>query len=790
MNQPVNIKSLHSDEADRLRLTKGAVAAPPHPQEEERLARLRDYEILDTEPEAAFNDLIRLASHVTGTPLGAISFVDRDRQWCKATHGFDEQETDRSIAFCAHAILEGGPAFIVTDATQDDRFSGNPLVTGPPHIRFYAGIPMLTSDGLPLGSFCVMDRVPRELTSEQLEMLRHIARIAMDIVESQRHAALLEKHLVLGPAIDGDLPEAISALAAARGPLHVLLNHLVGIYTPLLGKVDVRVQRFRGTLPIEVFYAPEDPPHKNSQRLWEAIDRDLNLTAESPHPGTIEFEGMRYLYGFVPVAFAGHPIARVGFISAIRDGPFFVNLFQLMPAGFHAAAEREVRAQELRFQTNHDPLTGLGNRTPLMAELDRSIRAANPVLPTQALVHLRLDDIAEVNDNFGYAAGDCVLVEAARRLSALQEGENYIARISGNKFLVLLRGIETTGSLRQLLEGLAARLNDPFPVDGETVRLHASIGCTLIDEPSLHPVEILRRADVAMRQASEQEDRDGPAIFIYEETLLHQRQQRHRLNLLVRQTYDENRFFLVFQPLIDLERGGLGGAEALLRIRDRDGSVLIASEFMDAIVRIRYQSVIDRWVFAEFLRLFREDGPARSLLNIEGFCPGLNATPALISAPGFARRWLGAMNEARLPASKLVVELVENPLIGQNPTLINNLAELRDAGVRIAVDDFGSGYSNLRHLVKLPIDIVKLDRAFLAELDAPHHRGRVLLQSMINVCHDLGYAPLVEGVETAAQDNFVRDNQSRYAQGNFYSLPLPLDELLTFARSFTPEKSS
>lgn len=771
-------------------MTKGAAPAPPHPQEGERLVRLHDYEILDTEPEAAFNDLISLASYVTGTPLGAISFVDRDRQWFKATHGFNANQTDRSIAFCAHAILESGPTFIVPDAAQDERFSGNPLVTGPPNIRFYAGIPMLTPDGLPLGSFCVMDRAPRELTAEQLEMLRHIARIAMDIVESERHVAVLEKHLVLGPSVGGELPEAISAMAATQGPLHGLLNNLLGLYGPLLGGVHARVHRFRGAFPLEAFYTPEDPPTEVHQRLWEAVDHTLSPTAQTLRRGTIEVDGARYFYGLVPVAVAGRALARVDFISTVRPTPCFESLFKLMLTGFLSMAEREVRAQELRFQTDHDPLTGLGNRTPLIAEIDRSIRHADPARPSEALAHLRLDGIVEINDNFGYAAGDRVLVEAAGRLSSAQDGENYVARISGDKFLVLLRGIDTTGSLHELLAGLAMRLNEPFAIDGETVRLHASIGCALIDDPSLHPVEILRRADVAMRQADAQEDRDGPAIFVYAESVFHERQQKHRTNLLVRQAHDENRFFLVFQPVIDLECGGLAGAETLLRMSNRDGSVVPAAEFMGAVGRIRYQSLVDRWVFAEFLRLFREDGPARPLLAIESYSPGLNATPALLSIPGFAGRWLGELAAAGIPASKLVIELIENPLLLRNLTLVDNLTELRAAGVRIAVDDFGSGYSNLRHLAKLPIDIVKLDRAFLAELDAPHHRGRALLQSMISLCRELGYAPLVEGVETAAQDAFVRESQCRYAQGYFYSHPLPLDELLTFVRSFPPKTSS
>ncbi len=766
-----------------LLLTKGAVPAPPHAREDERLARLHDYEILDTEPEAAFNDLISLAAYVTGAPLGAISFVDRDRQWFKATYGFQDKQTDRSIAFCAHAILETGPAFIVRDAAQDERFSGNPLVTGPPNVRFYAGIPMLTPDGLPLGSFCVMDRTPRELTAEQLEMLRHIARIAMDIVESERHVAMLEKHLVLGPGGRGELPESISNMAAVRGPLHGLIDNLLGLYGPLLGGVHARVHRFRGAFPLEAFYIPDDPPDKAHEHLWAAADRALSPAAQTLRRGIIEADGIRYYYGFVPVAFAGRALARVDFISAVRDNPCFENLFKLMLTGFLSLAEREVRAQELRFQAEHDPLTGLGNRTPLVAELDRSIRNSDPARPTEALVHLRLEGLVEINDNFGYVAGDRVLVEAAGRLAALRDHENYVARISGDKFLVLLRGIDRA-PFKGLLDDLVASFDQPFNVEGENVNLHASIGCALIDDPSLHPVEILRRADVAMRQAAAQQLRSGPTVFIYEDAMFHERQSRHRTNLLVRQAYNEDRFFLLFQPVVDLENNRLAGAEALLRMRNRDGSVVSASDFMAAVGRIRYQSMIDDWVFREFMRLFGSDGPARPLMKLEDFRPGLNVSPALLSTPGFADRWLGQLASAGLPADRVMVELVENPVLWQNPTLSRNMQQLREAGVRIAIDDFGSGYSNLRHLARLPIDIVKLDRVFLQEYDDPQRRCSILLKNMIHLCRELGYAALAEGVENAAQDASIRENRCRYAQGYFYGQPMTVEELIKSAGSF------
>lgn len=767
-----------------LLLTKGAVPAPLHAQEGERLARLRDYEILDTEPRAAFNDLIALASYVTETPLGAISFVDQDRQWFKATYGFQDKQTDRSIAFCAHAILETGSAFVVPDATTDERFSGNPLVTGPPHIRFYAGIPMRTPDGLPLGSFCVMDHTARELTPRQMELLQHIARIAMDVVEWEHHTAVLEKHTLFGPTADGGLPGAISTLATTTGPLHGLIDNLVGLYGPLLGGVHARLQRFRGEFPLEAFYLPEDPPSETHEHLWQATDQILHPTAQTLRRGTIEVDDTRYFYGFVPVGFAGRVLARVDFISPLRENPCFESIFKLMLSGFLSLAEREVHTQELRFQTHHDPLTGLGNRTPLIIELDRSIRRADPDHPTDSLVHLRLDGLAEINDNFGYSVGDRVLVDAASRLRQLQEGDPFVSRIGGDKFLVLLHGLGRTGSLDDLLACLADALNQPFEVNGEKVTLHASIGCALIDNPALHPVEILRRADVAMREAAEEENRTGASAFVYQATMFHERQQRHQSNLLVRQAYDEKRFFLLFQPVVDFEQGRLSGAEGLLRMRSRDGTVMTAAEFMPAITRIRYQSIIDEWVFGEFLRLCTSEGPARQLLEMEGFALGLNATPAFLSTPGLADRWIERLAAARIPASETVIEIIENPLLLQNETLLQNLRDLRAAGVRIAIDDFGSGYSNLRHLTKLPVDIVKLDRSFLAERNDPEYRGETLMKSMINVCRALGYLPLAEGVETNEQDAFLRRTSCRYAQGFFYAKPMTLEEVLVMARTF------
>lgn len=155
------------------------MTVPIPANETARLAALRQNYILDTAPEEAFDDLTCLAAHICGVPISAISLISEDRQWFKAILGLEVAETPRDIAFCAHTILQTG-LLVVPDARNDERFAANPLVTGEPHIRFYAGVPIVTTDGHALGSLCVIDRVPRQLTPDQEAALRMLARQAVN----------------------------------------------------------------------------------------------------------------------------------------------------------------------------------------------------------------------------------------------------------------------------------------------------------------------------------------------------------------------------------------------------------------------------------------------------------------------------------------------------------------------------------------------------------------------------------------------------------------------------------
>jgi len=199
----------------------------PH-NETDRLRALRSYKILDTKPEERFDELTQLAAIICGVPISLISLLDADRQWFKSRFGLDVEETPRAQAFCTHAIMQP-EMFVVPDASKDERFAQNPLVTGEPHVRFYAGAPLATRDGHLLGTLCVIDRQPHTLTKEQKTGLKILARQVIANIELRSNLQELRNALAARDAADGPSGEAASGLDEIMAKLQAVVSDLQAV---------------------------------------------------------------------------------------------------------------------------------------------------------------------------------------------------------------------------------------------------------------------------------------------------------------------------------------------------------------------------------------------------------------------------------------------------------------------------------------------------------------------------------------------------------------------------------
>jgi diguanylate cyclase (GGDEF)-like protein len=767
-------------------IPSGSVPPPLHPREEERIARLLGYDILDTEPDVIFDRLTAMAAEITGSPIALISLVDRNRQWVKSHYGVDLKESTRQDSFCGYTILDAEKMFIVPDSLKDPRFEHNPFVTGDPHIRFYAGIPLQNGDGLPIGSFCVIDQKPRELTAAQTASLKNLAQITMDYLEVHRSNRNLTRLLQREKEVYNRLLNMSADMAREPHSFQTALQGIMDHLDPDLGWLACRTTNLMRDGKAVIRKNPHLPKDPEIERLWSDIDSHLSnenwVTAKTEF---ISAGPMRpeYAYLLVPITVGGKNVARVELIypDHRRMDSRIKEVFDLMAVNLGGIAERELVNVDLQYRAHHDPLTGAVNRTLFLDELDRAIEQADPLHPDSVLLFLDLDGFKEVNDKFGHQIGDRLLVEVTERLRGFCRENDTLGRLSGDEFVVLVRGLHISTDLEPILKRIQRNLSQSFMLGDLEIRITTSIGAALLDRRGLTTTELLRRSEEAMYLVKNGE-RKGYCIADAE--IIQRFRNRVDLDHRIHAAVFEKRLQLHFQPIVDLGTGEILSAEALLRVVDKDGSIMMAANFMHSLDRIRLMPDVDEWVFAEAIRIVRQHFAILS--PIPGFRISLNVSPAILSTHGYGSNVLSRIKAADIPPSMLRLEIIENHLDTTNASLLENLELLRGAGVRIAVDDFGTGYSNLQHLTSIPFDTIKIDRMFLKGIPSENLESIDLLAAIINLGKGLGYSLIAEGVESQGQADHLLSLGCQYGQGYLYGKAMPIEEFIAYAAQHSP----
>ncbi|MFF5293516.1 putative bifunctional diguanylate cyclase/phosphodiesterase [Paractinoplanes globisporus] len=491
----------------------------------------------------------------------------------------------------------------------------------------------------------------------------------------------------------------------------------------------------------------------------KTADRPVEVVGDLSERGTA--------YAVVPmvamVTALGFHLARGGsfgfyaFLGASVEGFALVGR-QYLALGDVRRYTLKLRQREAHFRelAHTDPLTGLANRRGLQ----RALRDCDCPEEPLVLVGIDLDGFKTVNDMRGHDAGDAVLVEVGERLRRnLLEGD-VAARLGGDEFALLMHG--TADEAMLTAHRLLAVLGEPYEVEGGSVFLSASIGVA-------DTGELIRDADLALRYAKQRgKNRVERYQVRYDELL----RRRGTLESELRHAIDREQLRLVFQPVVALPSMRPVGAEALLRWHHPTLGAVRPDEFIPVAEDSGLINRIGSWVLAQACAQL-----ADWLAKGHDVWVSVNLSPKELHAADYAGQVADVLAEHGVPAQRLVLEVTEHAVATDMEELVSRLAELRATGVRIALDDFGAGYSSLGQLRTLPVDILKIDHALVAEPESRTGEAAPLVDVVVRLGHRLGLEVLAEGIGTPAQRAAVEEAGCRLGQGSLFGWGVPAEHL-------------
>lgn len=711
---------------------------PSIPEDESgRLRALRDHGLGDEQLVASLDPVVRIASRMFSMPVAAVNMVGDDHVFFAAVHGIDTTDMRRDVSFCAHAINQRG-VMVVPDATRDERFHDNPLVVSE-GVRFYAGVPLLSPEGHAMGALCILDSKPHtDFSDDDCARLSELARMASDRLELRR----IEVRSALASAPADEAAPAVAWLDE-RGTILSWSERAAACF-------GVPVAQGPGLDFASLFHTG----------AVSAVRR-LLLRAATLLPGD-------------------SPVSSEGLEVSSADGAgraIGITLFAHRKDG-----QRRVEAilsdmndvspsEEVRLLTGIDLLTGLPNRGRFYRQVEACLLQPSPA----AALLLDIDGFKDINVSLGYAAGDAVLREIGRRLEGLVNEGEVAARIGGDEFALLVPGSHGDPAVLERARAILEHIEAPIKVQGQVVRMTASCGVALSPPHAQEALELMGDADLALNRAKTA----GPGrIMVFAPAMRAELTARRLTVLELHRAVDKGEFVMHYQPQVNLQSGKLCGAEALMRWRHPLRGLLVPTAFLSELEVGPLAGRVGQWVI--------EESCAQAAYWIRqgagAFRMGINLFEGQLGTGDLVEQVQGALDRHGLQPENLEIEITENIVLQQDDTSLASLHRLRELGVGIAFDDFGTGYASLSLLKTYPLTRIKIDRSFVrGMLDSPGDAS--VVNAVLDMAKSFGLETIAEGVETEAQASWLRERGCTEAQGFLYSRAI---SAVDFSGKFVP----
>jgi diguanylate cyclase (GGDEF)-like protein len=463
------------------------------------------------------------------------------------------------------------------------------------------------------------------------------------------------------------------------------------------------------------------------------------------------------------------------FIARDKTGHLAIHLAlmgrrirRLLKISREESKRADAALKEVEQLAYYDPLTGLENRRLFNLHLSEAYELSKRYPESAVLFYIDLDNFKTINDSLGHDAGDELLKILAQRLTGTLRSSDHLARLGGDEFGIIAYH-QLDNGLR-LVERINEDLGQPMMVSNQEVQATVSIGIAIVESTCETASDLLRRADLAMYQAKT----DGRNTYHYFSTELQDKLEYHLdMTRELRNAVSQQQFQLYYQPQIDLHDGSVNGAEALIRWLHPERGMIPPDLFISLAEETGLIMDIGEWV----IHTACVDA-VRVASHYEAMTIAVNISAKQFYGPSLVENIEQVLQATGLPAEQLEVEITEGILLNDMEHAIGILNQLREMGISISLDDFGTGFSSLNYLRQLPIDVLKIDRSFISNM-LMHSKDRAIVKTIIELGRHMELKVIAEGIETREEAVFLRDNGCHIGQGFLFARPAPVESLLS-----------